>query len=135
MKPRYIEIPNYIDSRGKLCVIDSLDCLPFEIQRIFYIYDIPKNSERGGHAHYNSYQFICCLTGSVTINVYSKDKTSNRFLLSDPKIGLLLPPLNWTSLKANTSNCLYLVAASDFYDESDYINDFKLFSKICDGSL
>ena len=134
MKPRYIDIPLHSDLRGNLSVVDSMSCLPFHLKRIFYICNIPINSERGGHAHYKCHQFICCLSGSVTIEGYSENKISEKYLLSDPNKGLYVPPLNWTSMKANTKDCIYLVAASDFYDEKDYITNFKMFIKICDAN-
>ncbi len=128
--PCLIEIPKYKDYRGNLSVVDFRSCLPFEIKRVFYVYDIPAGSKRGAHAHYNLEQFIWCVSGSISVSTISYDGIHNNFDLSLPWQGLYLPPLTWANESSLTAGCVYLVAASDYYDPKDYIRDFNQFKKI-----
>jgi len=129
--PRVVEIPKHIDARGNLSVVDQATCLPFPLQRIFYVYDIPADTERGAHAHYTLHQFLWCVTGSVEVRTIARDGSDNMFTLSLPWIGLYLPPMVWASEKSLTAACTYFVAASNGYDEMDYIRDFDQFRQLC----
>ena len=121
--PRLIDIPRHIDVRGNLSVIDGKTCLPFELKRIFYIYDIPSGVERGGHAHRTLYQFICALSGSIKVSTIDYYGRTAEWVLQLPWEGLLIPPLTWANETAISGGCVYLVGASDYYDESDYIRN------------
>ena len=125
--PRLIDIPRHKDIRGNLSVIDHQSCLPFELRRIFYIYDIPAGTERGGHAHYKLSQFIWSVSGSVavsTIDVYGVEQT---WLLQLPWQGLLIPPMTWAYETSVSAGCVYIVGASDYYEADDYIREKELF--------
>ena len=125
--PQLIDIPRHKDIGGNLSVLDDQSCLPFELKRIFYIYDIPAGTERGGHAHHKLSQFIWSVSGSVsvsTINIFGEEQT---WLLQLPWQGLLVPPMTWAYETSVSAGCVYVVAASDYYDANDYIRDKKLF--------
>ena len=132
--PQLIDIPRYKDIRGNLSVIDDQNCLPFELKRIFYIYDIPAGTERGGHAHYKLSQFIWSVSGSVsvsTIDIYGVEQT---WLLHLPWQGLLIPPMTWAHETSVSAGCVYIVGASDYYEADDYIRDKQLFFSIINKS-
>lgn len=125
-----IELPKITDRRGNLSVIEG-ETAPFEIKRVYYLYDIPGGSKRGGHAHKNLHQFLIALSGSF--DVVLKDGTKNKkIILNNPNIGLLIKPGIWRELENFSSGAVCLVLASDLYDEDDYIRnlkEFKLFKK------
>ena len=129
--PRLIDIPKFMDLRGNLSVVDSSSCLPFALKRVFYIYDIPAMCERGAHAHYQLHQFLWCVTGAVKVHTESREGCKKEFILTLPWQGLYLPPMTWASETSLTGACTYFVAASDEYNESDYIRDLELFRQLC----
>ena len=128
--PQIIDIPRHKDARGNLSVIDYQSCLPFELKRIFYIYDIPAGTERGGHAHYKLSQFIWSVSGSVSVCTIDLNGVEQTWLLQLPWQGLLIPPLTWAHETSVSAGCVYIVGASDYYDADDYIRDKNLFFRI-----
>lgn len=128
--PQLINIPRHKDIRGNLSVIDDQSCLPFELKRIFYIYDIPAGTERGGHAHYNLSQFIWSVSGSVSVTTIDFHGVEQTWLLQLPWQGLLIPPLTWAHETSVSAGCVYIVGASDYYQADDYIRDKDLFFRI-----
>ena len=126
MEPRIIEI-NTIVGEGQLSIIDSKNNLPFDIKRIFYVYNIPRNTQRGGHAHKILKQFIWAINGRMKIKTFSQSGAEKSFLLDKPNIGLYIPEMIWSSQRTETENTIYCVAASAFYDESEYIREWKEF--------
>ena len=131
--PKLIDIPRHKDSRGNLSVIDYQTCLPFELKRIFYIYDIPAGVKRGGHAHFELSQFIFTVSGTVQVSTVDIHGSTKDWLLQLPWQGLLIPPMTWAYETSVSAGCVYLVAASDYYNENDYIRDFGDFSKATFG--
>lgn len=125
--PHLIEIKTFSSQKGILSTIDSKNNLPFEIRRIFFVYNIPINTERGNHAHKKLKQFIWVLNGLLEISTVSNDMKKSKFRLEKSNIGLYIPELTWSSQITKSDNCIYCVAASDYYDESEYIRDFKDF--------
>ncbi len=125
--PQLIDIPRHKDVRGNLSVIDDQSCLPFKLKRIFYIYDIPAGTERGGHAHYRLSQFIWSVSGSVSVSTIDIHGVEQTWLLQLPWQGLLIPPLTWAYETSVSAGCVYIVGASDYYDAYDYIRDKELF--------
>lgn len=127
---KIIDIPKIIDEkgRGNLSVIEK-NCIPFEIKRVYYLYDIPTDSYRGGHAHKEQLGLLIALSGSF--EVVLDDGTSKfKIMLNKPSKGLLIPSKVWRTLENFSSGAICLVLASDAFDESDYIrdyDDFKLF--------
>jgi hypothetical protein len=115
------------DRRGNLSVIEN-DVLPFEMKRVYYLYDVPSTAERGGHAHKELRQFLVALSGSF--DVVLKDGVSKRIVsLNKPFEGLLLKQGIWRELKNFSSGSVCLVIASEVYNETDYIRNFKSFVK------
>lgn len=120
-----IEVPKAHDVRGNLSVIEG-NTIPFEIQRVYYLYDIPTASVRGGHAHKNLHQLLVALSGSF--DVVLKDGISQKVItLNKPNFGLLIPNGIWRELQNFSSGSVCLVLASAVFDESDYIRNFKEF--------
>lgn len=121
-------IPTITDARGNLAVIEK-ECLPYSIKRVYYLFDIPSDSYRGGHAHKEQLEFLIALSGSfnVTLDNGSQKKS---FLLNKPNKGLLLPTGIWRELEDFSSGAVCLVLSSGEFDESDYIRDYKDFRNL-----
>lgn len=120
-----IEVPKAHDVRGNLSVIEG-KTIPFEIKRVYYLYDIPTASVRGGHAHKNLQQLLVALSGSF--DVVLKDGISQKVItLNKPNFGLLIPTGIWRELQNFSSGSVCLVLASEVFDEDDYIRNFKEF--------
>ena len=120
-----IPIPKIEERRGNLSVIEN-DTIPFEIKRVYYLYDVPAGSERGGHAHKDLQQFLVALSGSFDV-VLNDGKEEEIITLNKPYEGLLINPGIWRELQNFSSGSICLVVASDVYIEEDYIRDFDEF--------
>lgn len=120
-----ITLPKIEERRGNLSVIEK-DTIPFEIKRVYYLYDVPSGSERGGHAHKNLQQFLVALSGSFDV-VLNDGKESKIITLNKPFEGLLINPGIWRELQNFSSGSVCLVVASEVYIEDDYIRDFDEF--------
>lgn len=124
---KIISIPKIEDRRGNLSVIEN-DTVPFEIKRVYYLYDVPAGAERGGHAHKKLKQFLVALSGSF--NVILKDgREENIIVLNKPFEGLLIENGVWRELKNFSSGAVCLVVASEIFYEEDYIREFDDFVK------
>ena len=122
-----LPIPKIEDPRGNLSVIEN-DIVPFDIKRVYYLYDVPSGSERGGHAHKKLQEFLVALSGSF--DVVLKDGEDERIVtLNKPYEGLLINPGIWRELQNFSSGSVCLVVASDVYIEEDYIRNFDEFLK------
>ena len=122
-----IEIPKITDEegRGNLSVIEK-DCVPFDIKRVYYLYDVPSDAYRGGHAHKALFQFLIPLSGSF--DVILKDGNNTRKVsLNKPNKGLLIVTGIWRELENFSSGAVCLVLASDVYDEEDYVRNYNEF--------
>lgn len=124
--PCLIELSRNYDPRGNLSVVEQMRDIPFDIKRVFWIYDVPGGENRGGHAHKELYQFIVAANGSFHVNVTDGEK-KNSYFLNHPYIGVLVPPGYWASQDDFSSGAVCLVMASDFFDESDYIRNYADF--------
>ncbi|MCC9073656.1 FdtA/QdtA family cupin domain-containing protein [Flavobacterium sp. F-65] len=120
-----ISIPKIEERRGNLSVIEN-DTVPFDIKRVYYLYDVPSGAERGGHAHKNLKQFLIALSGSFDV-VLKDGKESMTVTLNKPFEGLLINPGIWRELQNFSSGSVCLVVASEVYIEADYIRDFEEF--------
>jgi dTDP-4-dehydrorhamnose 3,5-epimerase-like enzyme len=125
MEIKIINIPKIEDPRGNLSVIEN-DVLPYEIKRVYYLYDVPSGAERGGHSHKEQQEFLVALSGSfdVILNDGQQQKTVT---LNKPFEGLLIKNGIWRELKNFSSGAVCLVVASDVFLEEDYIRDFDEF--------
>jgi dTDP-4-dehydrorhamnose 3,5-epimerase-like enzyme len=125
-----IEIPKISDpdGRGNLSVIEK-EVLPFSIKRVYYLYDVPSDSSRGGHAHIELKQFLIALSGSFDV-VLDNGKERRTITLNRPNKGLLIPSGVWRELENFSAGAVCLSLVSEVYKEEDYIReykDFKLF--------
>jgi dTDP-4-dehydrorhamnose 3,5-epimerase-like enzyme len=125
MTTKLINIPKIEDRRGNLSVIEN-DCIPFEIKRVYYLYDIPSGAFRGGHAHKEQYELLIALSGSFEVIVDDAEK-KQRIMLNKPNEGLLIAKGVWRELENFSSGSVCLVLASDVFDEDDYIRNYKAF--------
>ncbi|MCA0132855.1 sugar 3,4-ketoisomerase [Winogradskyella alexanderae] len=120
-----IEIPRVHDERGLLAVIEGTT-IPFPIERVYYLYDVPSDAFRGGHAHKELYQLLIPLSGSF--DVHLKDGETTKIInLNKPHKGLLIVPGIWREIDNFSSGCVCLVLASAQYNEDDYIRNFNDF--------
>ena len=127
MNIELISIPKIEDHRGNLSVIEH-DVVPFEMKRVYYLYDVPSGAERGGHAHIEQKEFLIALSGSfdVLLNDGTQKKT---ITLNKPFEGLLINEGIWRELNNFSSGSVCLVIASAVFDEKDYIREFDDFMK------
>lgn len=123
---RLIEFPRLADSRGVLSVVEGIRHVPFEIRRVFYVYDLPPGGRRGGHAHRALEQVIVCMAGALDV-VLDDGQAQRRVRLDRPWVGLYVPPMVWAAQEAFAPGTVYLVLASRPYDEADYIRDYEVF--------
>lgn len=122
-----LNIPKIENSLGNIAVIEK-DVIPFEIKRVYYLYDIPSSAIRGGHAHKHLQQVLIAISGSF--DVVLKDGTAVKTVtLNKPDKGLLIKHNIWRELENFSSGAVCLVLASDVFDESDYIRDYDEFLK------
>jgi dTDP-4-dehydrorhamnose 3,5-epimerase-like enzyme len=122
-----INIPKIEDVRGNLSVIEN-GILPFEIKRVYYLYDVPAGAERGGHSHIEQNEFLIALSGSFDV-ILNDGNIETIVTLNKPFEGLLIKNGIWRELKNFSSGSVCLVIASDVFDEEDYIRDFNQFLK------
>ncbi|MGB0884055.1 MAG: sugar 3,4-ketoisomerase [Flavobacteriales bacterium] len=129
---RKIELPKVTNPAGNLSSIESNADVPFQIKRVYYLYDIPGGEERGAHAHKALHQLIVAASGSFELELFD-GKNKKSFFLNRPYEGLLLPPGLWRELKNFSSGSVCLVLASEAYSETDYIRDFDDFNAFKDA--
>ncbi len=123
-----IDIPKVHDERGILAVIEK-ETIPFAIQRVYYLYDVPSDSFRGGHAHKEQQSVIIALSGSFEV-IVDDGKTKKRIMLNKPNQGLYIPTNIWREIDNFSSGAVCLVLASTTYDEAEYIRDYNDFSHL-----
>lgn len=127
-EPQIIDIPIVHDQRGNLSVVEGGDLVPFDIKRLYYLYDVPGGATRGGHAHKNLRQLIIAASGSFDV-VLDNGKTRQKFSLNRSYKGLYIPTMIWREIENFSSGAVCMVLASEHYDESDYIYDYNEFLK------
>ena len=120
-----LDIPTIADTRGNLAVIEK-DILPYQVKRVYYLFDVPSDSFRGGHAHKEQLEFLIALSGSFTVTI-DNGKSKKSFLLNKPNKGLLLPTGIWRELEDFSSGAICLVLSSGEFDEDDYIRSYDDF--------
>jgi hypothetical protein len=120
-------LPKIKDIRGNLTYIEFPSSMPFDIKRVFWIYDVPGGGIRGGHAYKNQKEVIIALSGSFDVIITNKWNEQERFSLNRSYYGLYLPPLTWRHLENFSTNSVALVISDSEYDGSDYIRDLDEF--------
>ena len=126
---RMIDLPKIHDPRGNLTFIEGQSHVPFSIERVYYLYDVPGGSERGGHAHKKLQQFIVAMSGSFDVILNDGERTQ-RVHLNRSYNGLLLCPMIWRELDNFSSGAVCMVLASRRYSEDDYIRDFEQYAQL-----
>ena len=119
---KIIDVPKIKDSRGHLAIIEK-DCIPFEIKRVYYLFDVPSDAYRGGHAHKKQQSFVVALSGSFEVVIDDGLKKS-RIMLNKPDKGLFIPTGIWREIENFSSGAVCLVLASTEFDEAEYIRDY-----------
>lgn len=123
---RLIELETHSHANGTIAVAQNNDYIPFAIKRVFYIYDIPTDTERGAHSHIDGEQLIVAASGSFDIEAFDGENIAT-FTLNRPYRALYVPSGIWISLKNFTSGCVCLTLCSNTYDESDYVRSIDQF--------
>lgn len=129
MKPQLIELTERADDRGALVAIECLRTVPFEIQRVYYVYRTQPGVSRGFHAHHRTQQFAICVSGSCRF-LMADGRTTATVTLDRPTVGLLIPPMIWHEMFDFSSNCVLILLANELYDEADYIRDRSEFEML-----
>lgn len=123
---KLIDLPKISDPRGNLSFIEAGKDIPFDIKRVYYLYDVPGGSDRGSHAHKKLHQFIVAMSGSFDV-LLDDGKEKKRFHLNRSYNGLYVCPMMWRYLDNFSSGAVCMVLASSHYDETDYIRDYSDF--------
>ena len=125
---KMIELPKINDPRGNLSFIEGGNQIPFDIQRVYYLYDVPGGAERGGHAHMALHQLIIAMSGSFDVAL-DDGKEKKRIHLNRSYSGLYVCPMIWRELDNFSSGSVCMVLASNKYDEDDYYRDYADFMR------
>lgn len=125
-KCQLVDLRTIHDRRGNLSVIEAGIDIPFEIRRVYYLYDVPGGAERGGHAHKNLYQLMVAMSGSFDVSL-TDGINQKKFHMNRSHYGLLIYPGIWRDLDNFSTGAVNMVLASERYHESDYIRDFDNF--------
>jgi hypothetical protein len=125
---KIIDLPKITDPRGNLTFIEGARHVPFDIKRVYYLYDVPGGAERGGHAHKNLHEFIIALSGSFDV-VLNDGIEKKRFHLNRSYYGLYVCPMVWRELDNFSSASVCMVLASAPFEESDYYRDYDKFAQ------
>lgn len=128
MKDIILQLKGLGDERGLLVAIEATKTIPFEILRTYYLTNLKKDHPRGFHAHKKLRQFAICLKGSCCF-VMDDGSVREEYLLANPTSGILIEPMIWHEMHDFSEDCVLLVLASDYYDESDYIRKYDDFKK------
>ncbi len=121
-----IDLPRIKDPRGNLTFVEAGRHIPFDIRRVYYLYDVPGGSKRGGHAHKTLHQFIIAMSGSYDIHL--DDGNSKKTIhMNRSYYGLYICPMIWRVMDNFSSGAVCMVLASDYYDESDYYRRYDRF--------
>lgn len=121
-----IELPQIHDPRGDLTFVEGGNHIPFPIARVYYLYNVPVDAERGGHAHKNLEQIVFALSGSFRMTV-DDGQTRTEHWLRDPRRGLHISRMIWREMDAFSQGAVCMVLASQPYDEADYFRDYNEF--------
>ena len=125
---KLIDLPKIVDPRGNLTVAEGLKNVPFNIKRVYWLYDIPAGEGRGGHAHKQIKELLIAVSGSFHVTL-DNGKEKQTYLLNHPYQALLIDTGIWRTLDDFSSGAVCVVLASDWYEEEDYIYDYNDFLK------
>jgi len=123
---KIVELPKISDPRGNLTFVEGSNHIPFDIRRVYYLYDVPGGAERGGHAHKKLHQLIIAMSGSFDV-VLDDGWKKQRFHLNRSYFGLYVCHMIWRELDNFSSGSVCMALASNIYEESDYYRDYQQF--------
>lgn len=123
---KLVELPKIVDERGNLTFIESGRHLPFDIKRVYYLYDVPGGASRAAHGHKALHQLMIAMSGSFDVTL-DDGRSKQRFHLNRSYQGLYITPMMWRDLDNFSSGAVCMVLASEFYDESDYFRNYDDF--------
>lgn len=126
---RILDLPKIHDPRGNLTFIEGGRHVPFDIQRVYYLYDVPGGSDRGAHAHRSLHQFVVAMSGSFDVVLDDGDR-KRRFHLNRSYFGLYICPMMWRYLDNFSSGAVCMVLASRHFDANDYVRDYEEFTRL-----
>lgn len=129
-EPTLLTFKRIVDARGNLSFIEGETNCPFEIERVYWTYDVPGGEERYGRALMTTSELIVALAGSVDVAVTTADSDERIFTLNRSHHGLFLPPMTWRRIDNITTGAVIMTLASKIYDEADYIEDFARYKEI-----
>lgn len=121
-----IELPKISDPRGNLTFIESGHHVPFEIKRVYYLYDVPGGATRAGHGHKSLEQFMIAMSGSFDVEL-DDGRVKKKYHLNRSNYGLYIPRMIWREIDNFSSGSVCMVLASDLFDERDYYRDYQEF--------
>lgn len=131
LEPVMYTLPRIRDQRGNLSFLQDFDQLPFAIERCYWLYDVPGDANRDGHAYYNSQEVIVALCGSFEVLTDMADGSGpRRFRLDRSYNALYVPSMCWREIDNFSTNSIALVISSTMFDEADYIRDYATFVNI-----
>lgn len=131
---RYIDLPQIHDPRGDLTFVEGGRHLPFDIRRVYYLYNVPVDSERGGHAHRELEQVVFALSGSFRMKI-DDGHSKSEYWLRDPRKGLYISRLIWREMDCFSQGAVCMVLASHPYEEGDYYRDYNEFLSAVKGHV
>ena len=129
MQAKSIKLQSLMDSRGSLVIAEGMRTIPFDIKRVYYIFGNKDNEPRGFHAHKSLQQAAFCIQGSCKF-LLDDGKSKQDILLNNPAEGILIGNMTWREMYDFSPDCILMVFASDYYDEKDYIRDYKEFKSL-----
>lgn len=124
---KIIDLPRINDPRGNLTFVEGQVHIPFDVRRVYYLYDVPGGAERGGHAHKALHQLIIAMSGSFDIHL-DDGTTKKTFHMNRSYFGLYVPTMIWREIDNFSSGAVCMVLASERYEEADYYRDYQEFS-------
>jgi dTDP-4-dehydrorhamnose 3,5-epimerase-like enzyme len=125
-RARLVDLPRITDPQGNLTYIEAGRHVPFDCQRVHYLYDVPGGASRGGHAHRSLQQLVVAASGSFDV-IVDDGRTRERHVMNRSYFGLYIPPMCWREIENFSSGSVCLVLASEHYDEGDYIRNYDDF--------
>ena len=131
-EPRIVQLPKIPDKRGNLTFFENSKQIPFEIARVYWIYDVPGGETRGSHAYKEQQEFIVALSGSLDVVLHNGNEEL-KFSLNRSYYGLYIPKMYWRRLENFSTNSLALNVSDRAYDAMDYIRDFEEFKRLKNG--
>lgn len=126
---RFIDLPRHADPNGSLTVVENIGGYPFHVKRVFYLYDVPADAERGGHSHHKAQELMIALSGSFDVTL-SDGHIARTFTLNRPYRALYIPAGIWRTIGNFSSGSICLVLTSEKYSEADYVRDHDRFLQL-----